>query len=419
MTPNSSPPTVVILVDHGYVSGGQSKVAIESALGLAAEGLRTIFFAACGPLDPRLEQAGIETVCLEQHDILNNPSRGAAAAQGTWNAKAAAVLKQLLARLPRENTIVHMHGWAKAISPSVAGPIRASGLPAVYTMHEYFLVCPNGGLYDFQKDEVCRLEPMSAACWARHCDSRNYPFKLWRNARLLVAQMAGLGACFGDFILISDLEEKLLAGRLPKGAEAHRVCNPVEVEPLGQKPEPASGETIFVGRLSAEKGAPLFAQAARLAGVSPVFVGDGPIAGELARDYPEAKLLGWRSPAEVRAALRAARLLVFPSLWYETLGLSPLEAKGLGTPAIVSDVCAAKDEISNEVEGLWFRSGDVAALAAALERAKDDALVTRLSRGAYKGYWRNPPTLRRHVAETLAVYEGMLARRRGDSNFRS
>src|SRR5208282_266220 len=108
------PPTVVILVDHGFVSGGQSKVAIESALGLALAGARPIFFCACGPVDPRLARAGVETICLDQHDILDNPSRAAAAVQGTWNAKAAAALAELLAGLPRENTIVHAHGWAKA-----------------------------------------------------------------------------------------------------------------------------------------------------------------------------------------------------------------------------------------------------------------------------------------------------------------
>ena len=43
-------PTVVILVDHGFVSGGQSKVAIESTLGLAAAGARPIFLCACGPV---------------------------------------------------------------------------------------------------------------------------------------------------------------------------------------------------------------------------------------------------------------------------------------------------------------------------------------------------------------------------------
>ena len=123
-------------------------------------------------------------------------------------------------------------------------------------------------------------------------------------------------------------------------------------------------------------------------------------------------LLGWREPAAVRAAMRAARALVFPSLWYEGLGLTALEAKAMGTPVIVSDICAAREQIADGAEGLWFRSGDAASLASALERLKDDALVARLSRAAYESYWREPPTLSRHVEQTLAVYDEALARRR-------
>lgn len=278
---------VVILVDHGFVSGGQSKVAIESALGLLAAGARPIFFCACGPVDPRLAAAGVETICLDQHDILDNPSRAAAALQGTWNREAAAAMKLLLASLPRENSIVHVHGWAKALSPSIGPAIRASKLPAVYTMHEYFLICPNGGFYNYQHDHVCHLTPMSGACWATNCNSRNYPFKLWRNARLLVARLAGLAESFADFILISDLQERLLAPYLPKDGMRHRVCNPVEAEALGPKNDPASGEVLFVGRLSAEKGALLFAQAAQTANITPVFIGDGPIAAQLRKVISE------------------------------------------------------------------------------------------------------------------------------------
>jgi glycosyltransferase involved in cell wall biosynthesis len=405
--------TVVILVDHGHVSGGQAKVALESALGLKQAGARVIFFCAVGPVDPRLAAAGVETRCLEQFDILSNPSRAEAALHGVWNAPAAEALRALLAELPRENTILHLHGWAKALSASIALPIRASGLPAVYTMHEYFLHCPNGGFYNYQKNAVCTLEPMSLACWTTHCDSRNYAFKLWRNARLLIAQrLAHLAEAFDDYVLISDLQEELLAPYLPKRARVSRVVNPIEAEPLGEKENPAAGEMIFVGRLSLEKGAFLFAEGAAKAGLAPVFVGDGPIAGELAARFPQAKLLGWKQPVEVRAALRAARALVFPSLWYEGQPLTVQESMALATPAIVSDICAAREQIEDGVSGLLFKGNDAASLAQALTRAKDDALIARLSPAAYERYWRHPPTLARHVEETLALYERALARRR-------
>lgn len=405
-------PTVVICVDHAFVSGGQSKVAIESAMGLKAAGARVIFFAACGPVDERLAAAGVETVCLGQHDILGNPSRLDAARQGIWNPKAAAALAGTLAGLPRDNAIVHVHGWAKALSPAIARPIQASGLPAVYTMHEFFLYCPNGGFYNFQKGETCPLTPMSAACWMTNCDSRNYPFKLWRNLRQFVAQhVAHLAQTFSDILLLSDLQEQVLQTCLPKRAAIHRVMNPVEAEPLGHKDDPRSGDFLFVGRLSAEKGAILFAEAAERAGVTPVFIGDGPITEELRARFPQARLLGWRSPAEVRAAMRAARALVFPSLWYETFGLTTLEAKAMGTPTIVADGCAAREAVEDGVTGLWFRSGDVESLASAIRELVNDALIVEMSNKAYDAYWAAPASLDRHVTETLAVYDAMLARR--------
>ena len=155
--------TIVICFDHASITGGQAKVAFDSAVGLKRQGHRPIVFAAAGPISPQLVEAGIETICLDQKDLVGNPSKAAAAVQGVWNAAAATALGDLLETLPRENTIVHVHGWAKALSPAIAGPIRRSGLPAIYTIHEYFQFCPNGGFYNYQKHEICTLKPMSAA----------------------------------------------------------------------------------------------------------------------------------------------------------------------------------------------------------------------------------------------------------------
>jgi hypothetical protein len=152
--------------------GRQAKVAFDSAIGLKQAGHRPIVFAAAGPVDDALTAAGVEIVCLGQRDLLGKPSRLAAAVQGTWNRPAADELARLLGSLPAERTIVHVHGWAKALSPSSPVPIARSGLPAVYTIHEYFLFCPNGGFYNYQRGHTCSLEPLSAACWATHAIPR-------------------------------------------------------------------------------------------------------------------------------------------------------------------------------------------------------------------------------------------------------
>ena len=402
--------TIVICVDHASVTGGQAKVAFDSARGLVAAGHRAILFAAAGPVAPELAAAGVEVVCLGQADLLGASSKIAGAMQGIWNVAAEKALGDLLATLSRDRTVVHVHGWAKALSPSIARPIRQSKLPAVYTIHEYFLFCPNGGFYKYPQGKVCHLKPLSAACWATNCDSRSYARKIWRNVRLSIAhRIAGLRDVFSDFICISELQREIVAPHLPNGVRLHNLSNPIAAENLGPKSEAARGDFTFVGRLSPEKGCFVFAEAARLAGVRPVFVGDGPVADELRARFPEAVITGWQAPEAARQKLREARTLVFPSLWYEGQPLTVLEAKAMGTPVIVSDVCAGREAIADGETGLWFKSGDAADLARAIERLKDDATIEAMSAAAHKNYWADPPTLAAHVARIEALYRNLCA----------
>lgn len=401
--------TVVVVADHGSITGGQAKVAIESAIGLKRAGLRVIFFCAADPVDPRLDEAGVEVVRLGQTDLLGASSRAGAMAQGTWNRKARLRLAETLRALPRERTVVHVHGWARALSPAIALPLRESRLPAVYTVHEYFLFCPNGGFYNYQTQESCALTPLSGACFATHCDQRSYARKLWRGARLQLARAVGLPTVFSDYLCISQMQRDILRDYLPSHARVTHAPNPIDALDLGPKTAPAKGDYLFVGRLSPEKGAHLFAQAAERAGVGATFVGDGPEAAALKSRFPQFRFLGWLDADRTREAMRSARALVFPSLWYEGQPLTVLEAKALGTPVIVADQCAGREEIANGEQGLWFKSADASDLARALTAMQDDGLARRLSGAAYADYWREPPTLARHVALLLRVYEQMLA----------
>jgi glycosyltransferase involved in cell wall biosynthesis len=409
MDANSEALNVVICVDHASINGGQAKVAIDSAIGLKRHGHRPILFAAAGPIAPELDAAGVEVVCLDQPDLLGNTSRAAALMQGTWNLKAVDGLAALLKSLPGDKTLVHVHGWAKALSPSIAQPIRASKLPAVYTMHEYFLFCGNGGFFNYQKSHICHIEPLSVACWATDCDSRSHGHKLWRNARLTMAQkLLKFPEIFSDFITISDLQREIVAPFLPKSARVHDLSNPISVPDLGVKPPSASGDILFVGRIRPEKGVFLFAEAARKVGLIPAFVGDGPYAARLAARYPEARMLGWQSSDAVRQLMRNARALVFPSLWYEGQPLTVLEAKALGLPVIVADTCAGRDEIEDGVTGLWFKGGDADDLSRALSLLKDDARVAAMSAAAYRAYWAAPSTLDRHTESLVAIYQKII-----------
>jgi glycosyltransferase involved in cell wall biosynthesis len=396
---------IVLVADHAAINGGQAKVAIESALGLVARGHRVTLFAAVGPVDPRLEPAGIRVVCLDQDDVTTARSKLAFAAQAIWNAPAARALAAELAACDPRDTLVHVHAFAKALSPAIGPALRASGLPCLYTMHEFFLVCPTGGFYAYPEQTICHRTPMSASCILAQCDARSYPRKVARMIRHAgLAHVARLPELFAHVVTISDLQESVVRPLMPAGTVFHRVDNPIAVAqaPVHEGPP---GDVLFVGRISTEKGAPIFAEAARRAGVRAVFVGDGSERADLAARYPEAVMLGWRDPAGVQALMRQARALVFPSVWYEGQPLTVYEALACGTPVIVSDACAGREAVVDGETGFWFRSGDPDALAAHLRRLSDDALATRMGRAAHARYWTAPLTPEVHLDRLTGVYE--------------
>ncbi|WP_238183353.1 glycosyltransferase family 4 protein [Methylobacterium trifolii] len=399
---------VVLVADHASINGGQAKVAIDSALGLAGRGLRVTLFAAVGPADPRLEAAGVRVVCLNQDDVTTARNKLAFAVQAIWNRPAARALAQELARHDPRETVVHVHAFAKSLSPAIGVALRASGLPVLYTMHEFFLVCPNGGFYDYRAAQICHRRPMSGACLSTNCDAQSYPRKLARVVRHVgLEHVARLPELFRHVVTISDLQERVVAPLMPAGTTFHRVDNPISVERAPIQAGPP-GDFLFVGRVSKEKGAPVFAEAARRAGVRPVFVGDGEQRAELAARYPEAMMLGWRDPAGVLALMRAARALVFPSVWYEGQPLTVYEALACGTPVVVSDACAGREAVEDGETGFWFRSGDPDALAAHLRRLSDDALAERMGRAAHARYWARPLSLDAHLDRLGTVYEAVL-----------
>lgn len=401
---------VVVINDFGHVNGGAAQVAISSARSLAARGIRVIYFSAVGPVDTGLVDSGVECITTGQADILRSGSRFTAVTQGIWNTHAAGVLRDTLSRLDRSDTVVHIHGWSKALSASVFRVALDSGIECVHTLHDYFSACPNGGFYDYQADRICTKRALGLQCITTHCDSRSYSHKLWRVARQVVAsQTAFSRAGIRNVISLSSLARAALSQYFDKAVTWYDVRNPVICHAAERTRAEDNGDLVFLGRLSPEKGVDVFLGAARKLALPAVVVGDGPLLESLSAQYPEARFLGWQDAAGVDRVLRSARALVFPSRWYETFGLTVLEALGYGLPVVVSDACAAADFVTPE-NGWLFPDGNVDALAGLLNRLKDDAITRAMSQAAYDGFWSDPPDEASHCAQLIQVYEDMLAR---------
>jgi len=402
---------VVVVNDYAQVNGGASQVALASAGALAHRGHEVTVFTAVGATAELPDHPGrARLICTGQHEIARDPNRMRAALQGLWNQHAARTMRELLNGLDPRDTVVHFHGWTKALSSSVIHECLSSGFPSVTTLHEYFSACPNGGFFDYQRQTICGRRPLGAACVATHCDARSYPQKLWRVGRQYVQRVAGeFPGGMRHFITLSGFSMQVLKPYLPADARFHAVPNPIDVPREAPVAVDAEEGFVYAGRLAPEKGGILLARAARPLRASLTFVGDGEQRGAISAEYPQARITGWLAPAAVRRQLRRSRALVLPSLWYETQGLVVLEAAALGVPAIVPAGSAARDFVLDGVTGLWFRSGDENDLRDKLRMLQEDAgLAATLGKAAYEHFWRDPPTLDKHAARLEDVYRQVL-----------
>jgi glycosyltransferase involved in cell wall biosynthesis len=162
--------------------------------------------------------------------------------------------------------------------------------------------------------------------------------------------------------------DKFVRGGLP----AHKVVMKPNFVAAGARPSCEREDfALYVGRLSPEKGiATLLAAWRELAiPMTLKIVGDGPLAATVAAaaaNEPRIEWLGALPPDRVADCMKRARVLVFPSIWYEGLPLTILEAYANGLPVIASDIGSLVELVDHEVTGLRFRPGDALDLARCL-----------------------------------------------------
>lgn len=251
--------------------------------------------------------------------------------------------------------------------------MRDAPAPIVATLHSYRAVCANG--YLFRDGEVCTLCP-DGQRWAgvRHA--------CYRDSRLATAPLAWAGRrgpahdplirAAKALLVLSDRARAVMERA---GAPADKMQRDWHFLPddLGERDDGTRHASwLFVGRLSAEKGI------ARLVEEWPAdvplrVVGDGPLRSELEQRGAGRRIefLGRRSRAEVLGLMGRSHGLVFPSLWYETFGLTYMEALAMGLPTLAFEPNVVADAVRRDGTGSIASWGSVAGAVAEAEHSFD------------------------------------------------
>lgn len=176
----------------------------------------------------------------------------------------------------------------------------------------------------------------------------------------------------------------------------------------------------MVCRLVQQKGVPYSLEALRriqsdFPQAQLVIIGDGEKAGELRQLATALGLaervhwLSWR--ADAAELMTALDVLLAPSLW-EGFGLVVLEAMARRVPVIASRVSALPEVVVHGETGILIESRDVDGLAQAIARLLSDRALRKYMGLLGTARLEEHFSAGRMVAETIKVYEAVLAQRR-------
>lgn len=314
--------------------------------------------------------------------------------------------------------VVHVHNTFPLLSPAVVPVARASGAAVVVTMHNYRLICAQGGF--LRAGGICTRCLDSQSTWP----AIKYGCYRGRAGSLPVAASIAYHRRVGTWrdvphavIALTEFQKRILA---TSGLPAERVhvkgnfASGAEPIPFAER----DGDVVFVGRVSEEKGVHCLLDAWALLGLQAPrlrIVGGGE-GLDSSRDYAAAaglddrvEFMGALPSHAAMKELARARLLVFPSLWYEPFGLSVVEAYARGVPVLASNLGSLPDLVQEYVTGSLFPPGDAQALAAKVAAlCGDPGQLQQLSDGAYAA-WCQQYAPDSNLARLEAIYAQAIA----------
>jgi glycosyltransferase involved in cell wall biosynthesis len=262
--------------------------------------------------------------------------------------------------------LVHFHNFFPVVSPSAYYACREAHVPIVQTLHNYRLICARADL--FRNGRVCEQCVGRKFAWPA---IRHGCYHSSSGASAAVAGMLALHHLVGTWDKMVDRYVALTEFAKGKFEQAGFPADRIDIKPnfLVDPPEPRQGVgeyALFLGRLTEQKGVRVLMKAWDQLEIPLHIAGSGPLSAEVAswaRDRSSVTVHDWQDEKGVYQLLCNARFLVFPSLWYEGLPVTILEAMAVGLPVLASEIGSLTEIVSSQSGGTRFQPDDAAGLA--------------------------------------------------------
>ena len=285
--------------------------------------------------------------------------------------------------------IVHCHNTFPLISPSVYYAARSRKKPVYQTIHNFRFLCPNGIFFcDGHICELCKKKGSFWSAWKHKCYRNSRIGTLTVIAMLRIHRMLGTYKKI-NYIFLTEFGRNKFDRLI--NIEGDNVFVKPNFVYENSIPEEYCGakDFIFAGRLEENKGVRILIERWKQIPLDKVLhvYGDGTLNEYVVAASKEHKNIifhGFVSHEEILRKLKTSCALIFPSLWYETFGMSIAESFSVGCPVISSDLGNHAQLVRDSEGGLLFEITDEAGFIQTI----NDTIENResLSKKAYSYY---------------------------------
>lgn len=308
--------------------------------------------------------------------------------------------------------IIHIHNLFYVASPAILYEAQKNKVPVVLTIQNFRLIC-SGSLL-LRNGQVCEL-----------CTQKVFPFsgikhKCFQNSVLKTAQLTfttGIHKILGTwqnkvdaYITLTDFVKKKLIQSSLQLPESKVFVKPNFTEDKGwASAESRDNFFLYVGRLSHEKGIRTLLEASKQIDFHLEIIGDGEMrqmVQAFAQQNPNIIYHGFQGQDFIIEKMKQCKALLFPSIWYEGMPLTLLEAFSTGTPVIISDIDNLNEMVSNQYNGLHFKTGNSKDLAEKIYYFQQNASSTfyENARKTYEELYRPE----KNYQELMGIYQKVI-----------
>jgi len=261
-------------------------------------------------------------------------------------------------QLIREHNIqlVHIHNtFPILLGAAFRAAKDAAGAMVIHTLHNYRWWCINAELYR-PAVGICEKCVSTGSAWhgVRHSCYRRSRLQSFFAVLLMKFYRKLSFSLVDHFIVYSVFQEQWVR---KKGVPLQKInYKPNWVHAATETAILGKSGFVFVGRLETSKGIDLLLAAWQQMPADAILTvaGTGSLEVELRAQYANdarIQFLGARSQDETLKRIGRAKFLIQPSIWYETFGLTILEAMAQGVPVIGFDIGTRKDLIRDGENG--------------------------------------------------------------------